>query len=258
MKTAFLLLLFALPVIATSDFSGVKAGTLHDFRLVFANTTTGYPITDGICRLLLMYPNNSVVFASMPMNHTSDGFYNYTYNVPATSEGEWAIKANCTSSQENATYFLPFPVRAILYGEIINQTMIGQQANATFLNNNLISLGLGVQTNQSKISTGIFSLGNGIQDNWTAMQYNVSQVLNGSVVSVNATFNITVNVSGANSTEIASDVWNWGSRTLTSLDISAVTNAIDRGFEDVKRLLREILARLDAIRNIWKWIGIAG
>lgn len=270
MKQYAILLVLISSVLATSDFSGVKAGTFHDFSLIFANTTTAYPITDASCRLLLFFPNNSIVFASMPMNHTSDGKYNYTYQVPLTPEGDWVAKANCTSSQENASFSMPFPVRTILYGELVNSTSLGQQLNSSTISNNitqnLISLGFGIQSNNSfanssailnNITKNLVSLGVGIQSNssiyginsilsslntnFSNLQSNVTQIINSvnSSVLVNVTVNVTANNTITNITNTFTS-----NTDAINVRLDNIQREIDDYFENVLKLLREILATL--------------
>lgn len=273
-RLLFLLLLFPF-LHADSDASGILANAKEDVKIAFINSSSNSYVTTANCSLNIFYPNNTAHITQMPMNHTVNGLYNYTWSAPATPIGLYSFTANCSDNMSGRQFFAGsayvVQVLATNYSSYINATAFNiysisngnfsaLQANVTGLNGKLDSIGSGVQANSSGIltalSNGINSVLAAMNGNFSILQVNVTSILSsfssiaGNVwayQSRNLTdFNFSVNASNVNVTVLVNQT-SVNTTITQTVDTSSITGKIDDltrkldgWVEDIMRLLREI------------------
>jgi hypothetical protein len=285
---AFLLLLLMPLAFASMDYSGFLAGSNQDIRLKFDNASFNF--VSGVCWVTLLNPSNTVVTMAS-MTHVTQGMFKYTWAVPSSPLGDWSVLFNCTdpSTGQNATnggLILVTDVMATNYSRTINSSVYNQsniiQSNFSQVLSETGSISNGVQKNSSKsindlnstinsssvdmsgVLGAIGSLGNGIQANQTtisssfaagtnslltSLQGNSSmlnQSINSSNFSPTILLNVTVNATGANVTVDLSSV---------NARIDRLSNDMSNSFEDLKRLMREMLDTIKKSLKLWNLVN---
>jgi hypothetical protein len=275
---AFLLILILLAllpmVFADSDSSGILASSNYDLGFWYLNSTSNAAVTTGTCVGVMLYPNNSVQ-TTLTFTHFGFGFWNNTWAVPATPLGVYKAMSNCTvSGLENQTFqwagLVINPLQSTTLRDIysvvnatnatasqINSTVnqINASNNAINTTNYAIYRYL-IDVSDVKLDAirnalyGNFTyiLGNlSSMDNYMGGNFTATNALINAIV-VNVTVNVTENVTTYNYTTTlnvsnGTTVLNVTTQ-IVNVDFTSINSRIDNGFEDMKRLLREILDKM--------------
>jgi hypothetical protein len=204
--TTIFIFLISINSIFAQDCTELKSGDSLAFQLI--NQTIGTALINQACNItFLNYPTYTLALGNVSTTSQNYGVYNWTINTSLTAPNKYLATAYCLNNVISNYIFCIVGNYSreinINTGQNITGLNINVRNNFTSLNNNITAAN---NTLATSINNLIIGLSNSLNTNFTALP---------TAKSIWEYSNR--NMTWWNTTGIATDVWNSGTRTLTSI-----------------------------------------